>query len=298
MTTNDNNKIFRKYICEKCDYKCIKLSQWKQHCKTKKHSGIFFKKGQQKTFKCECGKSYVHRASLYNHKNKYGCKGKKQENVILINTDANNETELLKEQVKLQQEQHEKMSSLFMDLIQTNKELQHQICEIAKQPKTINNTFNILNYLNTDCKDAMNLTEFVEQLKITFEDLLVIKDTGFIGGMEQTLIKELKNMEQTLRPIHCTDKKRKSIYVKEENKWDKDNQLEKISDAIIKVNKKQYKTLANWFKHNPKWSADGTTQTKCLQIMNKINGLDDEDGEKNKKKVINRIVENTILDKE
>ena len=105
-------------------------------------------------------------------------------------------------------------------------------------------------------------------------------------------------MEQNKRPIHCTDKKRKTIYIKDENEWNKDANHKQVNNAISSINKKQYKTLSEWFKDNPEWNTSGNIQMSCMEIMRKLNGLDEEDGEKNKKKIVNKIVENIILDKE
>ena len=124
---------------------------------------------------------------------------------------------------------------MFMELVEKNQELQTQLLELAKEPKTIiqkqhNNSFNLNNFLNIQCKDAMNLSDFLEQLKVTFNDLIYLGDHGFIKSVQNTFVKQLKDLDQTKRPIHCTDRKRKTLYVKDENKWEKDD--EKIQKTI------------------------------------------------------------------
>ena len=213
--------------------------------------------------------------------------------------------------IQQQKEEITDLKQMFMKMMDSNKELQHiiydqneKLIELAKQPKTYiknqnnNNTFNLENFLNIQCKDAMNLTDFVESLKITFKDLLYLGDNGFVKSIQNTFVKQLKGMEQNKRPIHCTDKKRKTIYIKEEDEWNKDANHKQVNNAISSINKKQYKVLSTWFKENPEWSSSSNIQMSCLEIMSKLNGLDEEDGEKNKRKIVNKIIENTILDKE
>jgi len=251
-------------------------------------------------YQCECGNIYSNKQNLNRHKKKcQWTEHKTEQNPIDIsnNTYSTN--------VIIQQKDREitDLKSMFMQLMDTNNEMQKQLIELAKQPKTVinnqnNNTFNLENFLNIQCKDAMNLTEFIESIQLTFKDLLYLGDNGFVESIQNTFVKQLKNMEQTRRPIHCTDKKRKTIYIKDENEWNKDANHKQIANAISSINKKQYKALSTWFKENPEWNSNGNIQTSCLEIMSKLNGLDENDGEKNKKKIVNKIIENTILDKD
>ena len=128
--------------------------------------------------------------------------------------------------------------------------------------------------------------------------MLYLGDNGFVKSIQNTFVKQLKGMEQNKRPIHCTDKKRKTIYIKDENAWNKDANHKQVNNAISSINKKQYKVLSLWFKENPEWNSHKNFQTSCMEIISKLNGLDEEDGEKNKKKIVNKIIEHTILDKD
>ena len=296
MTTKkfqDDNKY--KFICKKCNYYGNKLSQYKRHLITKKHNTTPLQ--QKKSYICICGKHYNHRASLYNHKKKCSYKEPVENTEIIQSNETITKDDLLK--------QNQNLTEMFIQLMNTNKEMQKQLIELAKQPKNVNinsnnnnNTFNLENFLNITCKDAMNLTDFVESIQLTFKDLLYLGDNGFVKSIQNSFVKQLKDMEQTKRPIHCTDKKRKTIYVKEENAWNKDANHQQVNNAISTINKKQYKTLSTWFKNNPEWSSSSNIQMSCLEIMSKLNGLDEEDGEKNKKKIVNKIIEHTSLDKE
>ena len=302
MITQNSSKNNKKFYCKKCDYKAKRKGDFNKHLKSKKHNRVLMISDDYKILncQCECGNIYANKQNLNRHKKI--CKRiehKKEQKT----TDISNNT--YSTNVIIQQKDREinDLKSMFMQLMDTNNEMQKQLIELAKQPKTVinnqnTNTFNLENFLNIQCKDAMNLTEFIESIQLTFKDLLYLGDNGFVESIQNTFVKQLKNMEQTRRPIHCTDKKRKTIYIKDENEWNKDANHKQITNAISSINKKQYKALSTWFKENPEWNSNGNIQTSCLEIMSKLNGLDENDGEKNKKKIVNKIIENTILDKD
>ena len=298
------------FVCKICSYSCLKKQHWLQHIETIKHNNCkmvtngnkMITNGNENSensefkYRCECGKNYKYNSGLSRHKR--NCKFTH----IVPYDSTKEELKLVKEQNSILKENTDTITTMFMKLVDENKELTNKIVDLGKQPTTYikqqNNQFNVLSYLNTECNEAMNLSEFIEQLQISFDDLLVIKNHGFIESIQQSFINKLKDMEQTKRPIHCTDKKRKSVYVKEENTWARDNNHKKINKAITDVNNKQYKTLNDWFKKNPTWNHDNHTEDKCLAIMNNIYGIgDDYVGEKNRSKLVNMIVDSTLLQK-
>ena len=267
MITNCPKKSQYKYGCKKCDYYTNNKKDYNKHLQTKKHNvdKCLQDVDNKIPFICECGKSYSYRQSLSRHKKKCSYVPSQHEEA----EDVNYENVDFKE--------------LVIDLLQTNKELhetliqqQNQLIEIAKEPKTViktqnNNTFNLNNFLNVECKDAMNLSEFIENLQYTFNDLIHLGNNGFIKSVQNTFVKELTNMDQTKRPIHCTDKKRKTMYVKDENKWEKDNGHKKIASAIKRVNKKQLQSFSQHSKERPKDYLDSdsnmNTQHKIIKEM-------------------------------
>ena len=115
---------------------------------------------------------------------------------------------------------------------------------------------NINIYLNEHCKNAMNLTDFVENVKVSLEDLLYTKNHGYVKGISNIFVKQLKDMEPTQRPIHCSDKKRLQFYVKDDNKWEKDESNEKIDKSIDKITKKQILAIKLWEKEHPNYLED------------------------------------------
>jgi len=302
-----------KFVCEKCHYYSNKKSQYDRHIQTKKHNDNINgnNNGIKKTLNiCVCGKSYKFLSGLSRHKKK--CSYREKDTIEDI---SNNVIVLSNEIIKQKNEEIKDLKQMFMKMMDSNKDLQkiiyeqneklekqnEKLIELAKQPKTYiknQNNFNLENFLNVQCKDAMNLTDFVESLQVTFKDLLYLGDNGFVKSIQNSFVKQLKNMEQTKRPIHCTDKKRKTIYIKDENEWNKDEDHSKVNKALRKYNSKQYKALTAWFKENPNWCNNENIQMSCLHIMQKLDGLVEEKGEKNKKKIMNRIIENTIVDKE
>jgi hypothetical protein len=197
--------------------------------------------------------------------------------------------------------EEENMKDMFLKMVEQNKELQNiiseqnnKIIELASQPKLIQNinkqenNFNILQYLNNECKDAMNLSEFVTNLKITNNDLLNLRNKGLLDSFRTTFIERLKNMEQNKRPIHCSDKKRKKFYVKDEDVWDKDNNNMKINKAINKVSLKQCETLKKWKISNPYWLNDDSEQEHVNKITQEISKIYDD---KEKIKIYNDLTQ-------
>ena len=159
-----------------------------------------------------------------------------------------------------------------------------------------NNNFNIQLFLNETCKDAINLSEFVESLKITLEDLDFSKKNGLVRGITDVMIKGLKKLDVTKRPIHCTDTKRDTMYIKDDAKWEKDETHEKMRNTIIKVANKERESLALWVEKTPNWMETEAKQLEYLtMVRNVCEPIENED--KNGKKIIHNISLNVFVDK-
>ena len=272
-----------KYVCEKCHFKSNNLNDYRRHTKTKKHNDTNDTSNDtKKTHSCICGKVYKYHTGLSRHKKK--CTYKHQEhkdNPEIPDTPT--------------------LTSLLIKLIETNEDLKEQIIDLASKPRTINNnnkTFNLNNFLNVQCKDAMNLSDFLETLQYTFKDLLYLGEKGFVKSIENTFVKQLGTMEQTKRPIHCTDKKRKTMYVKDKNKWEKDSDNEKISYAIKTMNKKQLSAFTEHSKSRPEdyLDSDNNIQTQH-NIISQMCGYTNDTCNDVNKKILGKLVDATEIKK-
>jgi hypothetical protein len=295
------------YTCEKCDYKSNKKSQWEKHLQTKKHNTYTIL--TKKFHICDCGKQYNHRQSLNNHKNK--CKYTKNlndsKNVAFVGyKNATYEKcpflcDICGKQYKHHSSYYRHKSScntniitkendniywkeMFIEFMKKNTEILDEVKEYTKEPKiinynTINNTtnntqFNIMNYLNNDCKDAMNLSDFINELPFSLNDLEIMGTKGYQESIEDTFIKQLRIMDKTKRPIHCSDKKRKSFYIKENNIWEKDEHNKKLVNCFIKLSQKHKNMITIWTHYNKNWSFNERKQdffNKSVQEVAKYN---------------------------
>jgi hypothetical protein len=283
----------------------------------------------QKMFICACGKEYKWRSGLSYHKPRckflqkiltYVDENKEEKQIEIGCKDINYDNTQMQTQndescmsnnnisnIQNISEENEsgttsndikKLTSLVTTLINENKELQNMLIEqnnkmfeLAKQPKTINtqNNINILNYLNTECKDALDLTEFIKQINITFEELLNIPyQGGVINSFKNNFVKQLKDLEYKKRPIHCSDKKRKKFYVKDEGQWEKDEENKKIQRAIHNVANRHYSTFQNWKEENPDWLDDETKQEQANKITI---SLCDIYNDREKQKIVTELAE-------
>ena len=278
MGTNEKSgqKSGQKFYCQKCDYTSRDKYDWKRHLSTRKHKMDNAHKFQDKKkvgYHCMvCNRTYVFASGLSKHKKK--CTS--SSDVILdkkecskyrptpvdknIKIQSNKkigqyhdaEKESLKNEVKDLRQMMEKMIEAQSETNKCfHKTLDNMIGKIGNN--TYNNKMSINVYLKEYCKDAMNLTDFVDKLKVSLEDLMYTKDHGYVKGISNIFVKKLQDMKPTERPIHCSDSKRLQFYIKDENKWGKDKVHSKIDKSIDDITIKQIKQIKEWEKEHPNY---------------------------------------------
>ena len=305
----DNQKNTEKtphFLCEICDFKCSRKAEYKRHLETIKHKRVTESnkktpKDESNTFVCICGKTYKYRPGLAKHKR----------TCVEVNTSMETTIPVLEiKETEIYKQMHEHIDSktdkelkdLVKELIKQNSELVKTINEIVPKIGTTNNitnnntNFNLNVFLNEKCKDALNISDFIESLKITLEDLDFSNKNGMVRGISNLMIKGLKELDIHKRPIHCTDAKRDIIYIKDKEKWEKDDNHSKIKNTIVKVANKERNSLYLWVDKNPNWFDSEATQIEYLTMMRNI-CEPVEDFEKNEKKIIKNIGREVTLDK-
>jgi hypothetical protein len=255
MDTFIEPKTSLQFECSKCDYITSKKSNYGRHILSAKHKWIHCIHENElhdnletnKPFVCSCGNKYKWSQGLSKHKKicsqNYNNKFEESEIKMLTNLVL----EVVKQNKELVNETHKQ-----------NQDLTNKIVEICKAGTTNNtqinnnNTFNLNVFLNEKCKDAMNIMDFVDSLQLQLSDLEDVGKLGFVEGISNIIVKNLKALDITERPIHCADKKREIIYVKDEDKWEKESdQKLKIRKAIKRVATKNQKLLQKFKEAHP-----------------------------------------------
>ena len=299
MTTEKTKKNENKFTCDFCYFNTCKKTDYTRHVLTLKHknnaSTTYDNNKNEKIYVCEyCKKEYNDRAGLWRHNKK--C----TQQVTLEETDIGNNItpELIIEIIKQNQE-----------LQKQNNELQKQMIEVIKNGtnNVINNTnshnktkFNLNFFLNETCKDAMNITDFVSSIKLQLTDLENVGKNGYINGISNIIVKNLNALELTKRPVHCSDLKREIMYVKDENKWEKEKEKEKLSKAINKVSYKNVLQIPAWQKEHPGCEYSHNKENdKYLHIVHESMGASTEEEKKeNINKIITKIAKEVVIEKE
>lgn len=285
-----NKKEQNLYECEICDFKSSKQSNLTRHFSTAKHwfnenlNDYEPKKSQMKKYTCDiCGKDYKARNGLWYHKKT--CKEPTVAEVF-----ANNNTQQITE--------------LMLKMIEQNKDLTDKIVELAKHNtcNTINNVnsnnkFNLNVYLNETCKDAINITDFVDSLVVSVKDLEETARLGYSEGISKIFLNGLSNLNTHSRPIHCSDSKREILYIKDQDKWEKDEGTNKITKAIKIIAHKNIKMIPEWIKQNPDYNdVNSKTNDKYLKIVfNSMSGSTEEEQQKNISKIISNVARETAI---
>ena len=301
MTTIDNDslvKISKYFVCELCDYSTSRKYNLELHYQSNKHKKLILTTINNepetnlaklcKQYECQnCDKSFNDRAGLWRHKKK--CKEEKQNEMM-------NDKELIQYLLK----ENSEFKQLMID---QNK----QMIELAKNSGNNNNNttnnnqqFNLNFYLNETCKNAMNIMDFVSQLNVSIKDL---EDTGRLGyaeGISKIFINGLKQMNVSDRPIHCSDQKRETLYIKDNNEWNKEGEDKSIlTNAIKHVAHKNMKKIPEWTKLHPDFKNSSSKENdRYLKIVSEsMSGTTEEEATKNYTKIIKNIVKETVIDK-
>ncbi len=271
----DNKKVAQsKYRCGDCNYNTNKKSSWTKHLKTKKHLKNINKVAPNKQlFVCEvCNKKYKSYVGLWKHKkNKH-------------NGTVENNIEL------------DDMKTAINEMAKEVKKLKPQT--INNNCKQYNKNISINLFLNTHCKNAMNLTDFIDNLKFTLEDVISTYNVGYSKSTANVFIKGLEEMPLTKRPIHCTDEKRGILYIKDNNKWEKDTGKEgsKAFSELDKLRAKSYLSIVEWEKLNPDWINNPVLlEERCKLVEKLTGGTKMEEINKNKKKLIKEISSKILI---
>jgi hypothetical protein len=293
-----------KFICDVCDFKCCKISNYNTHILTNKHKMLsnVDKENDIKVskFKCECGKEYNHRQSLSIHKKKCN---------ITIVTDSNAES-FDKDKLILmlinQNAELIKETSEFKNIMLEQQTIMMKVLENGTHNTTNNNTnnshnkaFNLNFFLNETCKDAMNIMDFVDSIKLQLSDLEGVGELGYIEGISKIIVKNLKELDVTQRPVHCTDKKRETMYIKDEDKWEKDEERLKLHKVVRRVTCKNQNLIPKFKELHPdynKYHSKVSDQYNKI-IVESMGGAGDNDFEK-EEKIIKNISKQVYIDKE
>ena len=309
--TPKNANIF---YCEKCHFTCSKKSDWDRHIITRKHKlEMIGNKINANIYKCNnCCKEFKTNSGLWKHEKK--CSTTLVTDTTNLQTNIaktidNNDTIQKMIEVIMTKNQ-EFITELVSTITNSNKEVLQKMTEIMPKISnqttcntsntTNNNHFSINVFLNDQCKDAMNITDFVHNIQCQIEDLENIGQLGYVNGISKIFIDNLSNLAITKRPLHCTDVKRKSMYIKKDNEWKKDDKNEEVRKAINQVANKNIQNIEGWRVKNMDQTGNSVTggtakRQQYLAIVGE--SLEPDDDGKKSEKILKNVGDAVLLDK-
>jgi hypothetical protein len=301
----------KNFECHSCDYITYNKYDYEKHLKTNKHKKAILamaiadlaiqksQKSQTTIYKCHCGKAYKDNSGLWKHK-KHCCDfftGEiTTELVLQLIKDNRDMQKLCMEQSHTIQQQHNTLNNIVQDVVKngvTNN------CNNTTT-NSHNKAFNLNVFLNETCKEAINMSDFVSSIKMNLDDLEHTGRKGYIEGISNIIIRNLNDLEHHHRPIHCSDNKREIIYIKDNDRWEKEcNDKPILTKAIKVIANENIKQIKHWQQKNPDCThSDSKKNNLYLKIVsNSMNGLTEEEGNKNINKIISNVAKNTIIDK-
>jgi len=302
MVTENSKFVKHTYSCENCYYYTSSKGDYNKHLMTAKH--IKVTNGDiklMKTHACECGKEFKHRQGLSRHK--------KVCDVFIpmvVHTTSSNIEEPTEVQL---------LSNTIMELVKQNNDFKQLLVEQNKQmmelagnagnnhhnTTTNNNKFNLNFFLNETCKDAITMNEFITSMEVSMDDFIRTGNIGFVDGISKVMVERIKDMELHTRPMHCTDLKRETIYIKNEDNWEKeDNEKTHLRKAVKCVANKNYKLLKKWFDSRPDVEKIGSQDCEDYFKYYKasLGGYDKEEDKKFEEKIIKNIMKTVTINRE
>ena len=300
MTNVENPKNPKKFECIHCNYMTSSKKDYDKHLLTRKHKirtntnndeGEILKiSSRNKVYSCNCGKQFKHASSLWNHKQK--CIPKQ---------------ESLDDEQEIPAKTSD--SQLIIELLKQNQELQKQLIEAVKtggqhiENQTINNNnqkFNLNFFLNEQCKDAINMSDFIENMELDLEDLTETGRLGYVGGISRILINKLQELDIYKRPLHCTDMKRETLYIKDNDEWEKQaNSKEKMSKIIGQVANKNCRNIPKWTEEHPGYQVFDSPENMEYMNMTQavLGGFGEQENKQFKDKIIKGVIKEVLVNK-
>jgi len=312
MFTNQDENTSKNFECKKCDFICSKKGDWTRHIKSLKHIKMFtnddiFTSNVDKNYidyiklhQCICGKEFKSRQSLYMHKKRHDC-----DNKLNIQTADLNDKELITYLMKENSEFKSMLleqNKMMMNIVQnSHSSISNTINQTnqTNQTNSHNKTFNLQFFLNETCKDAMNISEFIDNISLQLSDLENMGQYGYIEGISNIIIKNLRALDVEKRPVHCSDIKREIMYVKDQDKWEKEEaDKKKIKNVISAIAHKNRNLLPEYQKKYPECMnpASKKSDEYNLLIMESLgigNGV-----ENTQSKIIRKIAKEVVIEKE
>ena len=296
-------KSAAKFICEKCDFKCCKNSDYVRHINTAKHNKAKNANTENAVYTCDlCDLNFIHASSLSRHKKK--CKKIIIEPIELPIIDNSEKPDI----VELLINENKEFKNVIIELFKNNSDLQKQMIEVCqKSNNTVNNhnnshnkTFNLNFFLNEQCKDAMNIMDFVDTFQLQFDDLERIGEVGYVEGISNLIIDKLNKMDIYKRPIHCSDAKREIMHIKDNDVWEKDNENnDKLRLAIKHITKKNIDLIGDWTEKYPgvRYSDHRLNDKFNEIIMEAMGGKNNKTMKEGEAKIIKKISKMVLIDK-
>jgi hypothetical protein len=300
MTNSDvkNAKRASEFSCDSCYYKCCNRADYNRHLTTRKHKIMTNNDAKpiEKQYCCsQCNKSYKHRQGLFTHKKT--CKVND-----IVDASSNNYMTIISQLLN----QNNELKNFILEQASEHKKDTIEIVNKAiESAKSVNNTingnvtnnnqkFNINVFLNEQCKDAMNLSDFINSIEVSREDLENNAQLGFVGGISKIFLDNLRQLSVNKRPIHCTDLKRETMYIKDDDKWTKETGPAKLNTVIQRISQKSTRTLLDWKKVNPDYNDhDSEFSNRCIVIQR--NSMAGHDRETYYPKVIRAIAKEVTI---
>jgi hypothetical protein len=311
MIQNDTQKAsknIRNFVCDVCDYSCSKKGDWNRHILRPKHIKLT-NMIQQDTengakdanalnqYICNCGNTYRHHSGLWRHKKK--CNNGENISIDIQENTKSDEINELKEFMKYLMQENSEMKNMMMEVIKNGTISNTNSHNTISNNNSHNKAFNLQFFLNETCKDAMNITDFVESIKLQVSDLENVAEVGYIEGISNIIVNNLKKLDVTQRPVHCTDKKRETMYVKDQDTWEKDEENKKMHRVVKKVTDKNARLILKYKELHPDCM---TYHSRFNDKYNKIivesmGGSGDNMFEK-EEKIIAKVSKEVTVDKE
>ena len=325
MLTKKSPKNPLKFECKKCNYITGNKKDYNKHLTTAKHKKLTTLTAKipkiPKMFICElCDKQYKSRPGLWLHQKK--CiptqeSDNEQEEIsekTSVTPDMNMFIDLLKQNQEFkefmmgQSKQIQEMQVNMQETQQENQELQKQLIEAVKvgqhiENQTINNNnqkFNLNFFLNEQCKDAINMSDFLENMELDLEDLTETGRLGYVGGISRILVNKLQELDVYKRPMHCTDMKRETLYIKDNDEWEKQvNSKDKMSKIIGQVANKNCRNIPKWTEEHPGYEVFDSPENMEYMNMTQavLGGFCEEETRQYKEKVVRNVVKEIMVGK-